>query len=66
MTNDDGLSVDQAHELFDQACRARLGCTGEEFLARWDAGEWRDHNHPDHCVVADLMMLIPLVRPKRR
>lgn len=55
VTEQDGLS------MLDEQARARLGISGEEFLHRWDAGEYAgpESDRPDVVKVA---MLIPLAR----
>lgn len=50
----------QARSLFDEAARRHLGVDGDEFLRRWDAGEYADD--PDRAEVIEVAMLIPLVR----
>jgi hypothetical protein len=41
-----------------------MNMSGEEFLRRWDAGEYREvFDDPDHTHVLSLATLIPLVRP---
>jgi len=47
--------------MLDEQARGRLGVSAEEFLRRWDAGEYAagEHDRPDVAVVA---MLIPLAR----
>ena len=34
------LTPEEARELFDNRARMELGISGEEFLRRWDAGEY--------------------------
>jgi hypothetical protein len=45
------LSQDEGRELFDYQARKLLGISGEEFLRRWDAGEYcglaDDMDHPE-------------------
>ncbi len=58
------LSREEARELFDSQAQNWLGISGEEFLRRWDAG---DYGEPDDCEknppeVMRLVMLAPLVR----
>ena len=36
------LDADEARALFDKTARETVGMSGEEFLRRLDAGEWRD------------------------
>lgn len=51
----------EAFELLDKQARARLGMSGQEFIERWDAGEW-DDAEPEDPAVLKLAMLLPLVR----
>lgn len=59
--NDDLLTEDftpeEGKRLFDEAARRYMDLSGEEFLRRWDAGEWKDD--PDHYPVMRLVMLLP-------
>jgi hypothetical protein len=55
------MSDEEAHDLFEREVRRYLGISAEEFLSRWDAGEWPDPDSVEH--VMGLVMLIPLVRP---
>lgn len=61
-----GVHVASDHEgrkLFDYQAREQLGISGEEFLARWDAGEYRNIADPVTASnVQRLIMLIPFVR----
>lgn len=58
------LSDDEASEAFDAAARLWLGASGEEFLRRWDAGEYLgiedDPENENYILVASL---ISFVRP---
>lgn len=50
--------------LFDAQARQLLNISGEEFLRRWDAGEYRDiADAPGHRHIMRLAMLIPFARP---
>jgi hypothetical protein len=58
------VSPEEAAELFDQQARELVGMSGDEFLRRWDAGEFRElFDHPDHRDLTHLVMLMTLVRP---
>ncbi len=46
----------QGRELFDAAARRNLGISGDDFLARYDAGEIRN---PDRPEVMRVLMLRP-------
>jgi len=59
------LSDDEAHAIFDAEARDVMGMSGEEFLRRYDAGEFDDH--PDTSDKHDLdfwglVFLIPFGR----
>ena len=50
-------------EFLDQQARRLVGMTGDEFLRRWEAGEFDNNLHdPDHPEIADIAALIPFVR----
>lgn len=53
------LSRAQGRALFDERARRTLGITGDEFLCRWDAGQYNGVDDPD---VVSLAMLIPFAR----
>lgn len=53
------LTREEGQELFDRRARKLLGISGEEFLQRWDAGEYSDSDAPN---VASLAVLIPFAR----
>lgn len=53
-------SVEEGREIFDAAAQRHLGISGDEFLRKWDAGEFADD--PDRPEVIEVAMLIPLVR----
>lgn len=55
------LSKEQEREAFDCAARVYLDMSGEEFLRRWDAGEFDDKR--DDARVVHMAMLIPFIRP---
>lgn len=52
------LTREEGRALFDRHARELLGISGEEFLRRYDAGEF------DECAeeVVELRMLIPFFR----
>lgn len=69
ITDDDRLLPDpvpeeEARASFDRAAQRILGISGDEFLRRWDAGEFDGLSEDDfgRKVIA-LWMLLPLVRP---
>ena len=54
---------EEGRELFDSQARELLGISGEEFLRRWDAGEYRDiADKPGNLHIGRLAMLIPFAR----
>ncbi len=57
------LSPSESRALFDKQARRWLGITGDEFLRRWDAGEFDAiADDPAHPEVMRLAALIPLAR----
>ena len=48
------------HELLNEAAEHYLGLSGEDFMLRWDAGEF-DHD-PDRPEVVRVAMLLPFGR----
>lgn len=58
------LDEAEARAEFDAQARHWLGISGEEFLRRWDAGDYQDtFDDEDHPGVLMMAMLIPWVRP---
>jgi hypothetical protein len=57
------LTAAEAHALFDEQARALLGISGEEFLQRWEAGEYREcTDDPDRPAIGHLASILPLAR----
>jgi hypothetical protein len=57
------LSREEGRVFFDEQARQRLGISGEEFLRRWDAGEYDAiFDDPDHPEIVELYMLMPFGR----
>jgi len=52
-TRDEGVA------MLDRAARESLNISGDEFLARWDAGEYEDMDDP---AITRVAMLIPFAR----
>lgn len=52
---------EEARALFDRQARKFLGISGEEFLRRYDAGEFRECGSLD---VVRMQILLPLVRQR--
>jgi len=50
---------EQGRALLDQAAREVLDISGEDFLARWDAGEYEGSDDP---AITRVAMLIPFAR----
>jgi hypothetical protein len=53
------LTREEGQDLFDRRATKLLGISGEEFLRRWDAGEYMDSDDPR---VSSLGVLIPFAR----
>jgi hypothetical protein len=56
------MTEGDAAEAFDRAARREMGISGEDFLRRWDAGEWADTDLDDVPGLVDVWMMLPLVR----
>lgn len=57
------LPREQAVALFDGEARRLAGMSGDEFLKKWDAGEFRDlDDTPEGRKIAYLALLIPFGR----
>jgi len=54
------ITPEEGRAIFDEASRHYLDMSGEEFLRRWDAGEYR--GDADRPGVIDVAMLIPFGR----
>jgi hypothetical protein len=54
------LSPEQGRTLFDKTARKLLGISGDEFLARWDRGDYEAEQ--ENMVVTKVAMLIPFAR----
>jgi hypothetical protein len=50
---------EEGRGMLDRAAREVLAISGDEFLTRWDAGEYRDSDDP---AVTRVAMLIPFAR----
>jgi hypothetical protein len=53
------LSREEGRAMLDRAARQDLGISGDEFLAKWDAGKYEDADDP---AVTRVAMLIPFAR----
>ena len=57
------LDAELGIDMFDQEARRVVGISGDEFLARWDAGEFRDwEDTPEGRKLSFLILLIPFGR----
>ena len=57
------LTTEEAREAFDARAREWFGISGEEFIRRWDAGEFAaTADDADHPQVMWLATLIPFGR----
>ncbi len=57
------LTPEESRAFFDQEARRLLGISGEEFVRRWEAGEYTEiADDPDHPEILDLYMISPLGR----
>ena len=57
------LTREESIAFFDEQVRQVLNISGEEFLERWDAGEFRPvPDTPEGWKVGRLVMLIPFAR----
>lgn len=52
------VTPEEGMRMFDEEARRRLGISGEEFLRRWDAGEYLPEPD-DHPGVMGLWLLMP-------
>jgi len=54
------LTDEEARAIFDEEARRVMGMSGEEFIRRWDAGEYDAiADDGDHPHIMHLAMLIP-------
>lgn len=59
------ISAAEAREIFDYQARKLVGMSGDEFLRRWDDGEFRDlFDKPGHEDLTHLVMMMTLGRQK--
>lgn len=54
------LSAAQGRALFDKTARKLLSISGDEFLARWDRGDYETEQ--ENMAVTKVAMLIPFAR----
>jgi hypothetical protein len=55
------VSPEEEWAIFDGMAHDSLNLSGEEFLRRWDAGEWKAN--PDRPGVIQLAFMLPFGRP---
>lgn len=57
------VTPEEGRAIFDEQARRLMGMSGEEFLRRWDAGEYRDiADSPGNLHIMRLVFLIPFAR----
>ncbi len=57
------LTPEEGRAIFDEEARRVMGMSGEEFIRRWESGEYKDiADTSGHLHIMRLAMLIPLVR----
>ncbi len=62
-TNNPYISAEEGRAMFDAATRRYMGISGEEFIARWEAGEYDEiADSSDHWYVGFLSGLISFAR----
>ena len=54
------LTLEEGRKLLDQQARRYLHMSGEEFIRKWEAGEFDDN--PDQPEIMRLVMLIPFAK----
>lgn len=59
------VTAEEGREIFDRAARRYMNMSGEEFLARYDAGEFHDSYSDNHTNEVRVSMLIPFARPEQ-
>ena len=57
---DGELTYEEGWVMFDEQARRRLGMSGEEFLAKYQAGEFGDPDADRR--VMDMVFLLPFIR----
>lgn len=58
------MTDEEAREYFDRAARYYLSISGDEFVRRYDAGEYDDD--PDQHGIMDMILSLPLVKHPHR
>lgn len=60
-THDHFVTDEEAWAIFDGSARYYMGISGEEFLRRWDAGEWSEEES-DRVPVVHVVSMLPFAR----
>lgn len=59
-------SKQEAGEMFEAEARKTLGISGEEFVRRWEAGDWQPvPDDTEGRKIAELSMMIPFAHYAR-
>lgn len=59
------VSPEEGRRMFDEVAREWAGMNGDEFIRRYEAGEYADMvESEDNRYVVDLVLMIPLARQK--
>jgi hypothetical protein len=56
------MTESEAAEAFGRLAKREMRISGDEFLRRWDAGEWDDLDLDEVPGLVDVWMALPLVR----
>jgi hypothetical protein len=57
------MNQQEGRAFFEEQARKLLGISGEEFLRRWEAGEYDElADDPEHPEILRLATLIPFAR----
>ena len=56
------LTPDEGRKLFDRRVRQDLNMSGQEFLEKWDAGEFGDPENPYRPELMRVVMLLPFAQ----
>jgi len=55
------LTEEEAWQIFEDYAQYYRGISGEEFLRRWDAGEYyHNDDMPNHNAIISVAMMLPL------
>lgn len=57
------LTPDEAWQMFDDNAQRLLGISGEEFVRRWEAGEYyHNDDMPNHSAIISVAMMRPFAK----